>query len=399
MQFSTKALHVSPADPHGVMRFPIYQNAAFETQSAQILEQIFKSEQAGHVYSRSSNPTLSGFEERVKHLSGAQSVLSMASGMGAVASTLLALLKSGDNFIATKHLFGNTISLFDTLLKDMGVEVRYVGDISEVLSKIDHQTKLFFCESLSNPQLSILDFKALKPLLKMHNIPLIVDTTMTPWNIFDARENGVDIEVLSATKWLSGGGHVVGGVVLDYGTFEWAKAPNLANFYAKFGQNAFISKLRKETFRNLGPCLSPQSAYLLTLGLETLELRVLRSCESALYLAKTLEKRGLKIHYPLLESSPYCKIAKQVLSRGGALMSLDLGTKEAAYDFMDKLKIFKRGTNILDNKSLAIAPYHTIYAEFSHEQKASWGIGEGLIRLSIGLEAAEDLEADILEAL
>ena len=399
MKFATKALSLGAKDAHGAMRFPIYQSAAFEAQDAAALEAVFKGQSANHVYTRSTNPTTQEFEARVRGLSGAFGVVATASGMGAISAVLLGLLKTGDNFIATKHLFGNTISLFNTLFEDMGVEVRYVEHASEVEAHIDANTRLFFCEALSNPQLSIVDFEALKPVLKAHNIPLVADTTMTPWNIFDAKAHGVDVEVVSATKFISGGGHVLGGLVLEYGTFDWAKAPNLASFYAKFGPNAFIAKLRKETYRNLGACLAPQSAYLLALGLETLDLRVKRSCESALRLAQTLEKKGLKVHYPLLESSPYRDLATKTFSQGGALLSLDMGSKEAAYALMDGFKIFKRGTNIQDNKSLAIAPYHTIYAEFSHDQKVAWGVSEGLIRLSIGLEDPEDLEADILETL
>jgi O-acetylhomoserine (thiol)-lyase len=399
MQFSTKALHVNNMDNNGAMRFPIYQNAAFETPDSQTLELFFTGKESGHVYSRSSNPSLSDFENRVKNISGAYGVLSLSSGMGAISNALLALLKSGDNFVVSSHLFGNTISLFDTLFTDLGIQVRYFESLNDLERLIDSKTKLFFCETLSNPQLSLLDLKAIKKILNSFDIPLIADTTMTPWNIFDAKSHGIDIEIISATKWLSGGGHVTGGLVLDYGTFDFSKAKNLTNFYEKHGKNAFLAKLRKETYRNLGACISAQSAYLLSLGLETLELRVERSCESALFLAHFLEQKGLKVHYPFLKSSPYYNLAKQTMSLGGAVLSLDMGTKKSAYEFMDKLKIIKRGTNILDNKSLAIAPYHTIYAEFSPQQKTAWGIGEGLIRLSIGLEAIEDLKVDILEAL
>ncbi|MBE0496153.1 MAG: O-acetylhomoserine aminocarboxypropyltransferase/cysteine synthase [Campylobacterales bacterium] len=399
MKFATKALSLGAHDAHGAMRFPIYQSAAFEAKDAAALEAVFKGQSANHAYTRSTNPTIQEFEARVRGLSGAFGVVATASGMGAISNVLLGLLKTGDNFIATNHLFGNTISLFNTLFEDMGIEVRYVEHASEVEAHIDANTRLFFCEALSNPQLSIVDFATLKPVLKAHNIPLVVDTTMTPWNIFDAKAQGVDVEVVSATKFISGGGHVLGGLVLEYGTFDWGKAPNLASFYAKFGPNAFIAKLRKETYRNLGACLTPQSAYLLALGLETLDLRVKRSCESALTLAQTLEKKGLKVHYPLLESSPYCGLATKTFSQGGALLSLDMGSKETAYALMDSFKIFKRGTNIQDNKSLAIAPYHTIYAEFSHDQKVAWGVSEGLIRLSIGLEDPEDLETDFTEIL
>lgn len=399
MQFATKALHVNSADKFGAMRFPIYQNAAFEAFNSQNLENIFSGAEAGHVYSRSSNPTLNDFENRIKNISGAHGVLSMASGMAAVSNVLFALLQTGDNFLASRHLFGNTISLFDTLFRDLGIEVRYFEGIEDLKTLIDDKTRLLFCESLSNPGLRLLDLKPIKSLLNLYDVPLVVDTTLTPWNIFDAKLNGVDIEIISATKWLSGGGSAVGGLVLDYGTFDFSKIKSLDKYSAKYKKDAFLAKLRKETYRNLGASISPQSAYLLSLGLETLDLRVERSCNSAYILSKQLEKRGLKIHYPLLESSPYFGLAREILPKGGAILGLDLGTKEIAYNFMDKLKILKRGTNILDNKSLVIAPYHTIYGEFTQAQKALWGIGEGFMRISIGLEAVEDLEADILEAL
>ncbi len=399
MHFCTKALHVKNIDTHKAMRFPIYQNSAFEASNSKELEEFFKGKKDGHVYSRSSNPTVSAYESAVTQISKAHGAIAFSSGMAAIANLFFSLLKARDNFIASKHLFGNTISLFDTLFKDLEVEVRYVDSIDEVASKIDAKTRFFFCETISNPQLSVIDFKALKKILKGYKIPFIADTTMTPWNIFDAKENGIDIEVLSATKWLSGGGQVLGGMVLDYGSYDWKNAFNLAPFYEKYNQNALLFKLRKETFRNLGACLTPQSAYLLNLGLETLDLRVKYSCENAYKLSKSLEKRGLKVRYPFLDSFKYSSLAKKSFEYGGALVCIEFEDKKRAYEFMDRLKIFKRGTNILDNKSLAIAPYHTIYAEFSSSQKELWEIKEGLVRLSVGLEAYEDLEADILEAL
>lgn len=405
MGFTTKALHTKTTtkDPYGAMRFPIYQSSAFEFENAQSLEAVFKGQKLGHVYTRSSNPSIEELELKVRAISGAFGVIATATGMAAICNTLFALLKSGDNIITTSYLFGNTLSLFQTLLSDFEVEIRYVdtNDLEAIKANIDAKTKLLFCESVSNPQLIVPDFLAIKALLKEHHIPLIVDTTMTPWNIFDAKKHGVDIEIISATKYLSGGGHVLGGLIVDNGTYDWKNYTNLASFYKKFGPNAFLAKLRKETFRNLGATLSAQSAYLLSLGLETLDLRVQRSCSNALIVAKHLLTKTeiISVDYPLLEGScGYANASKQ-FSGGGAIVTFSLADKEKAYAFLDALKIVKRGTNIQDNKSLAIAPYHTIYAEYSDEQKAACLLNEGMIRLSVGIEDIEDLLADIDQAL
>lgn len=404
MGFTTKALHAKPAhkDQHGAMRFPIYQSSAFEFEKSEDLEAVFKGQKMGHVYTRSSNPSIEEFELKVKAISGAFGVIATATGMAAIANTFFALLKSGDNIITTNYLFGNTLSFFETLLSDFGVEVRYVdvNDLIAVQAAIDDKTRLLFCESISNPQLIVPDFLALKSILKERNVPFIVDTTMTPWNIFDAKKHGVDIEIVSATKYLSGGGHVLGGLIVDNGTFEWKNHATLVPYYKKFGPNAFMARLRKETFRNLGASLTAQSAYLLCLGLETLDLRVQRSCHNALVVAKHLHAKNevIRVDYPLLESSASFAASSKQFSGGGAIVTFSLASKEKAYAFLNALKLIRRGTNIQDNKSLAIAPYHTIYAEYSDEQKKRFCLNEGMIRLSVGIEDVEDLLLDIDQA-
>lgn len=404
MGFTTKALHAKPAhkDQHGAMRFPIYQSSAFEFEKSEDLEAVFKGQKMGHVYTRSSNPSIEEFELKVKAISGAFGVVATATGMAAIANTFFALLKSGDNIITTNYLFGNTLSFFETLLSDFGVEVRYVdvNDLIAVQAAIDDKTRLLFCESISNPQLIVPDFLALKSVLKERNVPFIVDTTMTPWNIFDAKKHGVDIEIVSATKYLSGGGHVLGGLIVDNGTFEWKNHATLVPYYKKFGPNAFMARLRKETFRNLGASLTAQSAYLLCLGLETLDLRVQRSCHNALVVAKHLHAKNevIRVDYPLLESSASFAASSKQFSGGGAIVTFSLASKEKAYAFLNALKLIRRGTNIQDNKSLAIAPYHTIYAEYSDEQKKRFCLNEGMIRLSVGIEDVEDLLLDIDQA-
>jgi O-acetylhomoserine (thiol)-lyase len=405
MKFTTKALHAKPAhkDAYGAMRFPIYQSSAFEFDTAEELEAVFKGQKAGHVYSRSSNPSVEAFEVSIKTLSGALGVVATATGMAALSNALLALLKSGDNIITSKYLFGNTLSLFQTLLQDFDVEVRYVdlNDEEAIKAAIDAKTRFLFCESVSNPQLVVPDFEAIKAVLKEHHVPLIADTTATPWNIFDAKKHGVDVEIISATKYISGGGHVLAGLIVDNGTFNWEHHANLAPYFKKFGANAFIARLRKETYRNLGATLSPQSAYLLSLGLETMDLRVKRSCENALSIAKHLQSKAqiISVEYPFLETSRSYANASKQFSAGGGIVSFSFKDKEATYAFLNRLAIIKRGTNVQDNKSLAIAPYHTIYAEYSDEQKRTYELTEGMIRLSVGIEDVEDLIEDIDQAL
>ena len=252
MGFTTKALHPTWGykDKHGAMRCPIYQNAAFEFENAEDLEAVFAGKKMGHMYSRTSNPSVEEFELKIKSISNAFGVVATATGMAAIADTLLALLKTGDNIITTNYLFGHSLSLFQTLFLDFGIEVRYVDmhDLSAIERQIDAKTKLFFCESISNPQLIVPDFLAISSVLKKHNVLLIVDTTMSPWNFFDAKKHGIDIEIISATKYISGGGTVLGGLILDTGNYDWKNCTNIANFYKKFGPNAFIAKLKKETF-------------------------------------------------------------------------------------------------------------------------------------------------------
>lgn len=405
MGFTTKALHTHPLtkDAHGAMRYPIYQTSAFEFEKAEELEAVFKGFKYGHVYSRSTNPSIEEFEHKIKTISGALGVLATATGMAAISNLLFALLKSGDNIITTKYLFGNTLSLFQTLLSDFGVEVRYVDldNLDEVKANIDAQTRLLFCESISNPHLIVPDFTAIKSLLAEHHVPFIVDTTATPWNLFDAKKHGVDVEVISATKYISGGGHVLGGLIVDNGTYDWSNHTNLAPYCKKFGPNALILRLRKETYRNLGATLSPQSAYMLSLGLETMDLRVKRSCENALAVAKHLQTKPeiTNVSYPFLENSPSFENAKKHFSAAGGIVSFSFRDKASAYAFLNRLSIIKRGTNLQDNKSLIIATYHTIYAEYSTEQKAEFGLTEGMIRLSVGIEDVEDLLEDIDQAL
>jgi len=405
MKYTTKALHTKypKADSFGALRVPVYKNAAFEYDTAQELEDVFTGKVAGHTYSRVTNPTVEELESKIKSITSSLGVVATSSGMAAITTTLFALLKSGDNIITTNKLFGHTLSFFQNTLVDFDIEVRFVDitDIQQIQQNIDSKTKVIFFETISNPELVIPDIKAITSLAKEHNIITIADTTMSPFYLFDSKKYGIAIDVLSATKYISGGGTAVGGVIIDNGLFDWKNYSNLENFYAKFGFNAFIAKLKKQTFRNIGSVLSPQNAFMLTLGLETLALRADRTKENTQAVVSFLanQPKVKSVNYPTLQGNPYYELSQEYFLFPGSILTFDLENKEEAYKFMDKLQLIRRSTNIQDNKSLIIAPYHTIYSEYTDGEKKDFGLREGTLRLSVGIEDIEDLLHDLEQAL
>lgn len=404
MKYTTKALHAPypKKDPHGALRMPIYQNAAFDFESAEALEEVFTGKKSGHAYSRASNPTVEELESKVRYITSSAGVVATASGMASITNTFLALLKRGDNIVTTNKLFGHTLSFFQTTFVDFGIEARFVDicDPKSIEDAIDENTKIIFFETISNPELIIPDIKLLSKIAKTHNLLLISDSTMTPFYIFDSKKHGVDIDILSATKYISGGGTTIGGLIVDNGNYDWTRYSHLETYAQKFGQNAFIAKLKKQIFRNMGACLSAQSAYMLSLGLETLALRAQRTKENVLGVAKFLaqHEKVESVNYPNLEGNNYQKVADEYFLFAGSVLTFDLASKAQAYAFMNNLELIRRATNIQDNKSLIIAPYHTIYAEYSEEAKKSFGLREGTLRLSVGIEDIEDLIFDIENA-
>ena len=283
-KFITKILHTKflKEDPHGSLHMPVYDNVAFEFKSAQDLELAFAGKKPSHMYSRISNPTVEHFEQQVRAITGAVGTVALSSGMAAISNTILAIAKTGDNIITSKHLFGNTYSLFEQTLKDWGLETRY-ADLTkpqEAGRLIDKKTKAIFLETITNPQLEVADIEPLSRIAKKRNILLIVDTTMTPPYLFSAKKFGVDLEVVSSTKWISGGATSIGGLIIDYGTYDWKKSDKFEKDAVKYGPFAFINRLRREVYRNIGACISPHNAYLQSLGLETLPLRLDAACEN-----------------------------------------------------------------------------------------------------------------------
>jgi len=403
---TTKLLHTPfpVKDPHGSLNFPIYENVAFEADSAEELEAAFKGEKSRHIYSRITNPTVAYFESKIQHATDAFAVTALSSGMAAISNLVMALGKAGDNIITTRHLFGNTLSLFEHTLKPYELSARFTDltDPQKVVEQIDSRTIAIFFETITNPQLEVADIKALSKIAREHNLVLVADTTLTPPSIFDAGKLGIDIEVLSSTKYISGGGTSVGGLILDYGTFDWSTFDKARPLFEEHGPSAFNVLLRKQIFRNMGACLSPQSAYMQSLGLDTLDLRTERSTSNALEIAHYLEGHAAvkEVHYPGLKSSPFHKVAVQQFGeKPCSMLTFDLGSKKECYAFMNRLTLVRRSTNLQDNKTLIIHPYSTIFSEYTPDQIKAMGIKDTMIRLSVGIEDIEDLIEDFQQAL
>lgn len=404
--YATRVVHgnISRKDIHGSLRPPLYDSVAFEFESSRDLELAFAGRKPSHAYSRITNPTVEEFEERIRLLSNAFGVVAVSSGMAAIANTVLALAKPNSNVVTSKHLFSHTLSLFEQTLGLWGLEVRFADMTTpeSVQASIDENTALIFLEVISNPQLEIADVAAVCSVAAKRNVPVVLDGTLTTPYLFHSKEAGVAVEVLSSTKYISGGATTIGGLIIDNGVFDWGMIAATGDLAKKVGPGAFLMRLRKEVYRNTGACLSAHNAWLQILGLETLPLRISRSSENALAAARFLSTvSGVKrVNYPGLESSRWYAIAARQFKRGfGGLLTFELESKEACFRMMDSLKIIRRATNLSDNKSLIIHPGSTIYADFSAEQRIKMDISDGLIRLSVGIEDIEDIIEDLAQGL
>jgi O-acetylhomoserine (thiol)-lyase len=405
-EFETRAIHspyIKP-DPHGALQFPIYDGAAFEFETAEDIEKAFNGQKLAHTYSRITNPTVENFEQRVKNITRSQGVAALSSGMAAISNLILTICESGDNIITTKYLFGNTYSLFEKTLKPWGFQARYADlkNIKDIEGLIDNRTRAIFLETITNPQLEIVDIKLISEISRHHGIPVIADSTMTPLCFFQPRELGIDIEAISATKYISGGAAAVGGLIIDHGTYDWRKIPKLSDDARKHGPMTLLVRLKREVYRNLGACLSPHNAFLLSLGLESTKLRIEKSCSNAMTIGTYISELSkiVKVNYSGLEISPDHNIAKkQFNDKYGGLLTFNLQDKAECFRFINQLKLIKRATNINDNKTLIIHPASTIFCEYSQKLREEMGVPDNLIRLSLGIEEPADLIADIKQAL
>ena len=409
MQYETKILTTKypKPDAYGALSMPVYYTAAFEFESAKAMEDAFCGRSMAPSYARIANPTTTYLEERIRQLTGAVSVTALNTGMTAILYALTAISAAGLNIVASKHLFGNSVSLLRDTLGAFAVEVRFADftNLKEVAALIDEKTCGLFFEIITNPQLFVADIQALANMAHQAGVPLIADTTIVPFSVFHAAEFGVDVEVVSSTKYISGGGTGLGGLLIDYGRFDWSRSPSpvlRARTQKVGGRMAFTARVKTELITNLGGLMTPQVAYMETLGLDTLDIRFHRQAETTLWLARQCEQLPeiKRVNYTALESNAFYECSyKQFGPLPGAVFTIDLQSKKAAWSFIDHLQIIRRATNLFDRKSLAIHPASTIFGLFTAEQCASMSVFDTTVRLSIGLEAGADLLKDIKQSL
>ncbi|MGN1255885.1 MAG: PLP-dependent transferase [Bacteroidaceae bacterium] len=408
MKYETKILNTQypKPDAYGALSMPVYLSASFEFPSAKAMTDAFSGRSPVPSYSRIANPTTTYFEQRVRNVTGALSVTALNTGMAAISHALINVSEAGLNIVASKHLFGNSISLIRDTLGILGVESRFVDFTSrdEVEAAIDEKTCALFFEIITNPQLLVADIEDIAEVAHKHHVPLLADTTMVPFSEFKACKLGVDIELVSSTKYISGGGTGLGGLIIDFGHFDWSQAAS-STLRARTRQvgkrQAFTARLKTELLTNMGALMVPQVAYIQTLGLDTLKLRFERQASSTLWLAQQcLEIPGIRhVNYTGLSQNPYHELAtRQFGLLHGAVFTISLESKDAAFAFIDKLKIIHRATNLFDRKTLAIHPASTIFVTFTDEQRQSMQVDDTMVRISVGLEDKEDLIEDIRQA-
>lgn len=397
------ALRYPKPDGYGSLSMPIYNSLAFEFETAESMELAFSGAIDDHVYSRVTNPTVQHFEDRVRAITGAYGVTALNSGMAAISNTFFTLAWSGCNIVTSNKLFGNTYSFFVNTLRDFGVETRFVDlkDFAAVELSIDKNTCALFAEIITNPQMEIVDLNKLSEIAHRNKVPFVADTTLIPFSSFTSSQFGIDIDVISSTKYISGGGTSLGGLIIDYGKFDWSYSPKLKTV----SDNSFSSfnyKLRKEIHRNIGAYMTPQTAYMQSLGLESMGVRYERQSKTCKQLALMLRElpEVASVGYPGLDThSDYLISLSQFGDTPGAMLIFDLQSKDKCFEFIKHLKLIRRATNLFDNRSLILHPASTIYVGFSKQQRAEMDVRDTTMRLSVGLEDVDSLFEDIKKAL
>ena len=391
MKKQTQAIHLEyeRRDAYDSLSVPVYNTLAYEFDNAAVMSEAFTDKIKAPDYSRVENPTVTNLERRVAALTDAAHTTAFNSGMAAISNTFMSLSAQGKNIVTSKHLFGNTYALLVATLRRFGVKVRLrdLTNIEEVREAIDDDTCCVFLEILTNPQLEVADLKAISEVAHEKNVPLVVDSTVIPFTQFSAKNLGVDIEVVSSSKYVSGGATSLGGLVIDYGTPY---------------NGDFAKRLYGEMLFNFGAYMTPQVAYMQTIGLETLDARYRVQSSNALELAKKLRTlpQIQYVNYVGLEDNPYHELAQRQFGKtAGAMICIDLESKEACFNFLNNLKLIHRATNLFDNRSLAIHPASTIFGAFSENMRKSMDVKDTTIRLSVGLEDADDLFEDIKQAV
>lgn len=418
-RIETKCIQSGYQPKNGEPRvLPIYQSTTYKYDSSEFLGDLFDLKAAGHMYTRISNPTVECVENKIADLEGGVGAMITSSGQAANLMAILNITSAGQNFVSLSAIYGGTVNLFAVTLKKMGVEVRFATpDMTdeEVDALFDENTRLMFGETVANPALTVLDIEKYANIAHSHGVPLVVDNTFPTPILTRPFEFGADIVVHSTTKYMDGHASVVGGVVVDSGNFDWTKDGKYSElttpdesyhgvvYTENFGKLAYITKARVQLMRDLGSSPSPMSMFLLNMNLETLHLRMKQHSENALKVAKFLESSDKVewVNYPMLESSPDYELAKKYMPNGapGVISFGPKGGREAAVKFMDSLKLASIVVHVADARTSVLHPASTTHRQLTDKQLADAGIGPELVRMSIGIENADDIIEDIKQAL
>jgi O-acetylhomoserine (thiol)-lyase len=416
--FSTRALHAGqqPDSDTGARAVPVYQTTSYVFEDTAHAAALFNLQRLGNIYTRIMNPTTAVFEERMASLERGVGALAVGSGQAAQFIALSSLLEAGDEIVSATTLYGGTYTQFDVSFRRLGIQTTFVDpdDPENFRRAITPRTRVLYGETIGNPRMNVLDIAAVAAIARENNLPLVVDNTFASPYLCRPIEHGADIVLHSATKFIGGHGTSIGGVIVDSGRFPWDRGrfPQLLEpskgyhgirFYETFGDFAYIMKARVENLRDFGPALSPFNSFLFLQGVETLSLRMERHSSNALKVAQFLagHSQVAWVNYPGLETSPYLALAQRYLpiGAGGVLTFGIRGGLEAGRRFIESLQIFSHLANIGDAKSLVIHPASTTHQQLSTEEREAGGIGDDLIRLSVGLEDIDDLLWDLDQAL
>ncbi len=403
--FTTTILHNDRRKgiEHGSLHKPIHTSVAFGYSDARQLASVFQGKEPGFRYGRQGNPTISALEDKVNQMEQGVGTLCFATGMGAIGAVFQSLLRAGDHVVSSAFLFGNTNSLWQTAMAQ-GVAVSFVDatDVAAVAGAITEQTRVVFVETIANPRTQIADLARIGELCRERGILYIVDNTMTTPYLFRPKAVGAGLVVNALTKSICGHGNALGGSLTDTGEYDWTRFPNIYENYKKTAPKQWgLAQIRAKGLRDFGASLAPEAAHHIAVGAETLALRMERTCANALALARLLEadERVAAVYYPGLASHPQHALAGELFRAYGSLLSFELKDGIDCFDFLNRLQLAIPASNLGDTRTLIIPVAHTIFYEMGAERRASMGIAESLIRVSVGIEDTDDLLADFSTAL
>jgi O-acetylhomoserine (thiol)-lyase len=387
---------------NGAVHQATNNSVLFEFTDAQELVDVFQGKQLGHVYSRSSSSSTVALQNILADLEGGIGAITFATGMAAISATLFSLLRAGDHLIISKYLFGNTSSLTQTMM-GLGIDISFVDvtDVKQVERAYRENTKIVYLETIANPVTQVADLHAIGQFCQQQQILFVVDNTMTPANIFDPKSIYASLTIASLTKYIAGHGNVLGGVVVDTGIFDWRVYSNILELYRGADPKQWgLTQIKKRGLRDMGATLAPESAHAISIGLETMVLRVEKACENAMRLASYLHghKNVAAVYYPGLADHPQHYLAREYFKYYGGVLSIDLAPHIDALAFLNKLKLVICATHLGDTRTLGLPVAHTIYFENTAEQRADMGISDNMLRFSVGIEDLDDIVADFEQA-